>query len=182
MKVIAFTGMPFSGKTEAVNVAREMNIPVIRMGDLVWDEVKKLGLEINDANVGKVANEMRIKEGMDIWARKTIEKIKKLEDVNCIVIDGIRNIEEVELFKEKLGKDFVLIAIHASPGIRIKRALARGRKDDVRSIEELKEREKRELKWGLGLVIASADIILTNESDLEEFRQKVKEVLHKVID
>ena len=76
MKIIAFAGMPFSGKSEAVRIAKEKNIPVIRMGDMVWDEVKKRGLELNDKNVGTIANEMRQKHGKDIWAKKTIERVK----------------------------------------------------------------------------------------------------------
>ena len=63
MKILAFTGMPCSGKTEAVKVAKEMDIPVIRMGDAVWREVKHQGLELNDKNVGDVANNMREKHG-----------------------------------------------------------------------------------------------------------------------
>ncbi|RKX48292.1 MAG: hypothetical protein DRP25_07625, partial [Thermotoga sp.] len=110
MKVIAFTGMPGSGKSEAVKVAREMRIPVIRMGDCVWEEVRKRGLELNDENVGRIANEMREKYGKDIWAKRTFEKIDPSWDI--VVIDGIRNIEEVDFFREKLGKDFTLIAIH----------------------------------------------------------------------
>ena len=68
MKIIAFTGMPFSGKSEAVEIAKKLGIPVVRMGDMVWDEVKKQGLEINDGNVGFIANKMRESHGMDIWA------------------------------------------------------------------------------------------------------------------
>ena len=32
MKIIAFAGMPCSGKSEAVRIAKEMNIPVIWFG------------------------------------------------------------------------------------------------------------------------------------------------------
>ena len=61
MKILAFTGMPASGKSVAVEIAKEKNIPVIRMGDAVWFETKKQGLLLNDKNVGKVANDMREK-------------------------------------------------------------------------------------------------------------------------
>ena len=76
MKILAFTGMPFSGKSEAVKIAREMNIPVVRMGDMIWDEVKKQGLVLTDQNVGNIATQMRKEHGKDIWAIRTIEKIK----------------------------------------------------------------------------------------------------------
>ena len=175
MKVIAFTGMPGSGKSEAVRVAREIGIPVVRMGDCVWEEVKKRGLELNDENVGRIANEMREKHGMDIWARRTLEKIDPSWDK--VVIDGVRNIEEVEFFREKLGKDFMLVAIHASPETRYKRLMERKREDDSTTLEKIKERDERELRWGIGVVIALADVIIVNEGSLEEFREKVKNLL-----
>ena len=74
MKVIAFTGMPFSGKSEAVKIAKEFDIPVVRMCDLVLEEVKRNGLELTSENVGKIAHKLRMKKGRDIWARKTDRK------------------------------------------------------------------------------------------------------------
>lgn len=173
MKAIAFTGMPGAGKTEAVKVAQEMGIKVISMGDEVRNEARKRGLELSDENVGRIADEMRREYGKDIWARKCIEKIGN-EDI--VVIDGIRNIEEVEAFREKI-EEFILVAIHASPKTRYERLINRRREDDSMNIEELKERERRELSWGLGDVIAMADIIVINEGNLEEFREKIKEIL-----
>jgi dephospho-CoA kinase len=181
MKIIAFTGMPCSGKTEAVNIAKEMNIPVIRMGDVVWEEVKSRGLEQNDKNVGKIANQMRDEHGKDIWARRTVEKIKSLGKKECIIIDGIRNIEEIDIFKKELSDYFTVIAIDASPQIRQKRVLSRGRRDDSNNINDIKERDKRELGWGLGAVIVSADILITNEGSRKEFQEKIKDILHEFL-
>ena len=174
MKVVAFTGMPGAGKTEAVNVAKEMGIKVISMGDEVREEVKRRGLPLNDENLGSVANEMREKYGKDIWAIKCLEKIKGNEEV--IVIDGIRNIEEVEAFRKKL-KNFILVAIHASPKTRYERLKKRQREDDSMDEEDLRKRERRELSWGLGDVIAMADIVVVNEGDIEDFKKKIKEIL-----
>jgi len=172
--------MPFSGKSEAVKIAKEMDIPVIRMGDMVWDEVKDRGLEINDKNVGFVANQMRKEHGEDIWARRTIKKIDKIKENNILVIDGIRNQEEVETFKKKLDENFLLIAIDVSDEKRYKRAIKRGRKDDSKDINKIKERDRREINWGLPRVIASADIIISNEKDIEKFRKEIKKVFKKI--
>lgn len=171
--------MPFSGKSEAVQIAKDISIPVVRMGDMVWDEVKKRGLKINDQNVGFIANKMREQYGKDVWAQRTIEKIKSLGKKERVVIDGIRNKEEIETFEKKLGKDFVLIAIIASHEIRLKRAFARGREDDSKNPNDVKERDKREIQWGLDTVIASADIIVPNEGTIEEFREKIKGILEE---
>jgi len=180
MKILAFTGMPFSGKTEAVQIAKDIGIQVIRMGDAVWNEVENRGLELNDKNVGMVANEMRKKHGMAIWAKRTIKKIKTLEEKDIIVIDGIRNIEEIEAFKKELGKDFLVIAIDVSNEARYKRAKKRGRKDDSKNLNEIKERDRRELGWGLGAVIASADIVVSNEGNIDDFKDKIRKTLDEI--
>ena len=180
MKIIAFTGMPFSGKSEAVKIAKDMNIPVIRMGDMIWEETKNRGLNLSDNNVGMIANTMRKEHGMDIWAKKTLEKIRLLKNIDKIVIDGVRNIEEIEAFEKKLGKDFLLIAVQVGDDIRYKRAMNRGREDDSIDLNLIKKRDKREISWGIGNVIASAEIIVSNEGTMEEFKQKIQKILKKI--
>lgn len=180
MKIIAFAGMPFSGKSEAVQIAKDMKIPVVRMGDMVWKEVKRQGLEINDANVGRIANDMRKLHGKDIWAKRTIEKIISLKNANKVVIDGIRNFEEIDFFKKMLNGSFTVIAVQVSDETRYKRAMNRGREDDSMDIELIKERDRREKGWGLDKVIASADIFISNEGNIKDFRNKVKEILNKI--
>jgi len=181
MRLLAFTGMPFSGKSEAVKIAKEMDIPVIRMGDMIWEEVKNRKLELSDKNVGTIASRMREENGKDIWARKTLEKIKSVENMNFIVIDGIRNVEEIDLFKRHLVGDFVVVAIEATDKTRQKRALTRDRKDDSKDLQKIKERDKRELDWGLGRVIASADIVVLNEGSVEDFQKKIREILERLL-
>ncbi len=180
MRVLAFAGMPFSGKSEAVKIAKEMDIPVIRMGDMIWEEVKNQKLELSDKNVGTIANQMREEHGKDIWARRTLEKIKSVENMNFIVIDGIRNIEEIDLFKRYLEGDFVVVAVEASDETRQKRALIRNREDDSKDLQRIKERDKRELCWGLDRVIASADIVVLNEGSVEDFQKKIREILERL--
>ena len=180
MKIIAFTGMPCSGKTEAVEVAKTLGLPVIRMGDMVWEEVKKQGLELNDENVGSIADSMRKKQGKNIWAKITIEKIISQKIKNKIIVDGIRNIEEVDLFKKKLCNNFILIAITSSDELRKKRSLSRQRKDDSNDIKKIEERDKREIRWGIKDLISTADIIIPNEHSINDFHREVKKVLEKM--
>jgi dephospho-CoA kinase len=176
LKIIAFTGMPFSGKSEAVKIAKEKKIPIIRMGDIVWEETKKMGLTLNEKNVGEIANNMRKKHGMDIWAIKTIEKIKNIKNTDILVIDGVRNLEEIETFKRNLGDDFLLVAIQVTDELRYQRAINRNRKDDSKDLARIKERDNREISWGLNIVIASADVIISNEGSLLELHNKIKQI------
>jgi len=180
MKIIAFTGMPCSGKSEAVQIAKNMKINVFRMGDMVLEEVKNQNLPLDDKHVGAIANQMREKFGKDIWAKKTLDKISKYNKLEYIVIDGIRNAEEIETFKKNLGKNFVVIAIVASDELRQKRFLKRGREDDSKEIKDLIQRDKRERNWGVDSVIASADIVISNQGSLEKLKSEITKIFNKI--
>ena len=172
--------MPASGKSEAVQIAKDKRVPVIRMGDLVWEETKRQGKALNDKNVGSIASSMRKTHGMDIWAKRTVEKIRSLKKSSLFVIDGVRNMEEIEYFKKELGQHFLVVAIDAPDELRRKRAIARGRTDDSKDLKDLEERDKREISWGLQKVIADADIIIQNKGSLEQLKIQVLNVFEKL--
>ncbi len=172
MLLILLVGLPGAGKEEFVKVAQERGYKIIRMGDVVREFVVSQGLELRDDIVGGIASEERKKHGKDIWARRTLEKIKK-GVAKRIVIDGIRSMDEVEVFKKELGKNAILVGIFAPRKLRFERIKKRGREDDISSWEEFVRREKRELSWGLGEVFALSDEMLLNTSSLEEFRENV---------
>jgi dephospho-CoA kinase len=173
MKVFGFTGMPWSGKSEAVTIAKNKHIPVFRMGDFVWDEVKKRGLDLNAENVGSVAHDMREKHGNFIWAQKTVDAIKRKVDEKIVVIDGLRSIEELHYFREHLSDSFNLVAITAPDELRHKRAKNRKRADDSINHQDIIKRDKREKQWGIDQVISSADISICNDSSLDALRKKI---------
>jgi dephospho-CoA kinase len=176
--IVLLVGMPGSGKEEFKKVAMELGWEVVSMGDVVRNYTTSLGLELNEKNVGSVASRERETKGMDIWARRTLEKIKNKKTV----VDGIRNREEVEFFKKNLGEKLVLVAILSSEKTRFKRIINRGRPDDVKNIEEFEERDRRELSWGLGNVISKSDYFIVNEGTLEEFKEKVRSFLNSLKD
>ncbi|ATU08488.1 dephospho-CoA kinase [Methanohalophilus portucalensis] len=179
MKIIAFVGMPASGKSEASKVIRNMGLNVINMGDVIREEVKHRQLDPTDSNTGTVANDLRDKEGMDAVARRCIPKIKQ-KDNDVVVIDGVRGIAEVETFKKEFGNEFSLIAISSPIENRFKRVRKRCRSDDMQKIEDLKIRDEREMKWGMGQAMETADVTIDNTASLKEFRQHVKDTVEKI--
>ena len=183
MKIIAFVGLPLSGKSTAAEVAREMGIPVVVMGDVVREETRRRGLELTDENVGKVAAELRKKEGMDAIAKRIIPKIRELaKEHGVVVVDGIRGIAEVERLKKEFGDDFILINIESPLELRFQRALKRRREDDVKTIEDLKRRDEREISWSMGEAMKVADFTIENTSNLEEFKEKVRSLLDSLME
>ena len=55
-----------------------MGLPVVRMGDLIWEEVSRQGLPRDAQHVGQVANAMRQSHGPDVWSRRTVERVRQV--------------------------------------------------------------------------------------------------------
>lgn len=175
MKLIAFVGMPASGKSEAAAIARSLKIPVINMGDVVREENARRGLPPTDENIGSTGTALRREEGMDAIAKRCVPRIPL--NFPVVVVDGVRNIEEINYFKKTFGHDFKLIAIHTPFELRFERVKRRSRSDDMRSIEELKKRDEREKGWGLEKAIEMADVTIQNIDTVEKFRKQIEELL-----
>ena len=176
MKIIAFVGMPASGKSEASRTAVEMGIPVVNMGDVIRKEVLRRGLEPSDANTGMVATDLRKCEGMDAVAKRCISQIQETGS-KLLVVDGVRGIAALECFRREFGKKFVLVAIYAPLDTRFDRVQNRGRSDDMDNIDGLRNRDERELGWGMGDAIIASNAEIENDSTLEVFKEKVIAVL-----
>ena len=95
------------------------------------------------------------------------------------LIDGCRSLDEVDSFR-KLCDDLIVICVHASRQDRFDRIMARGREDVPKDIDEFDERDKKELDWGIGDIIALSDVVISNDSDLETFRDKIKTTFEKL--
>lgn len=180
MKVLILTGMPGSGKSTAVEHARQYGIPIYRMGDAVWAEVRARGLELENKAVGKVANEMRETHGPGIWAERTVEQVRKAKAAPLIIIDGCRSKDEVRVFKKEFGEDLFIVAIVAPQRTRFKRLKARARKDDIKTMDDLKARDRREVRWGLDKVMETAELKIKNNGTVEELRAAMDDLLDQI--
>jgi len=169
-ELLLVVGMPGCGKGEVVTIAKEMGYTALVMGDIVREEALKRGREIKDS--GLIAQQLRIELGNSAIAQLTIPKLEGKE--KCI-IDGIRGYSEVVEFKKHF--DTTVIAIHSSPHKRFERLRSRGRDDDPLRFEEFRERDHRELGFGIGDAIALSDVMIINEDGLEEYRENISKVL-----
>lgn len=170
-----------SGKTEVAKALAKFDVPSVRMGDVVWDEIKRRDQEINESTVAAVANELREREGLGAIAKRCVPLIESQgKGKRALVVDGIRGIAEVDEFRRAFGDSFHLLAIWAGEGIRYSRIASRGRADDAMSLESFREKDRRELSWGLGEALALADSIIVNEGTLEELHKRAIGLFEKV--
>jgi dephospho-CoA kinase len=178
--VIGVVGLPASGKGEFSQVAGELGIPVVVMGDVVRSAAAEAGLSCDDASLGELAGRLRREKGMDIIALETVAIVGK-KSAPVVLVDGIRGDAEVETF-HACFPDFVLIGIQADIGARLSRMATRGRSDATLCSGDLAVRDERELSWGLGRALARADYLLENNGTLDEFRLAARMLLLRLME
>ncbi len=182
LKVIGIVGPQGSGKTEVAKTISELGVPCVRMGDLVWNEVKRRGQEVTEENVARVAGELRERLGQGAVAKLCIPLIKRVgKDKPAVVVDGIRSEAEVKEFRRMFHRDFYLIAVQCGEKIRYSRIASRRRADDASTMEKFVMKDRREESWGLEGAMKSADFTIVNEGTLEELRERAVGVYKKVV-
>ena len=175
MDVIGTVGLPGSGKGEFANVARDLGVPVVTMGDVIREACRERGLDPAEHH-GEVAQALREEDGPLAIAERSIPLIRAAgEGADTVVVDGLRSAAELERFRDAFGDDFTLVAVEAPFEARAERIDARGR--DNTAAETLRERDERELGFGMGEAIDRADRRIGNDGSLAAFRAAVREVL-----
>ena len=158
MKVIGFCGLPGSGKSTVLKAIEDLGI-IVTMGDVIRNEANHRNIAPSDENLGKIALELRKNYGPEVIAEKCVNLIKKLES-EVIFIDGLRSMAEVIVFRKHWK--FPLIATVVDENIRYQRLSNRKRPDDPNSLSEIRDRDQREIRFGLNEVIENANYKINN--------------------
>jgi dephospho-CoA kinase len=139
----------------------------------------------------EVAHDLRMKNGRGVLAKllsqKILKELNKSKDFNLVVvIDAIRNPEEVNVFKKEMKSKFFLVAITAPIELLIERLSRRARYDESKEVIKekdkarvmlIKELGKDEPSYGhnVNKCISDADYIIDNSGTIEEFYKKIIE-------
>lgn len=182
MQVIGVTGLPGSGKSVVARVANNLGFNVIRMGDVIRDEALK-----RNEDIGETAIKLRKEYGKYVVAERCVEMIKEashnsLKEKNGkkYIIEGIRSPAEVEIFRKHFGV-FKVMAIFSSPKTRFMRLKRRNRSDDSSELSEFKNRDQRELNFGIGNAIATSDYMIVNEGPIWKYKNSIRIILKSEI-
>jgi len=174
-KIIAVVGMPGSGKSETVKIFEEFGFSRIYFGGIVIEEVKKLGLDVNEENESMVRRNLRRKYGLSAIAKLSLSKIKEALIKGDVVIDGLYSWEEYKLLIKEFPQ-MNIVAVYASPRARYSRL--EKRIDRPLSQEEAKSRDYDQIEnLHTGGPIAMADFTIKNEGSLKNLKEKIKELI-----
>jgi dephospho-CoA kinase len=177
MIVIGFCGLPGSGKSTALEAISDLGI-IITMGDIIRNEAKHRTLPLNDKNLGMIAKELRLLGGNEIIAEKTVNLIKTLNS-EVVFVDGVRSLSELIVFRKNWK--FPLITIETKKKYRYERILDRARSDDSKGEEFIRDRDEREINFGLNELIKAADYRISNNASIEDLKNKTRKLILKLI-
>ncbi len=177
MIIISVVGQPASGKDTVADYIATKGFAEYSSADFIRRDMDKVGIETTRSNMQVFSADMRKKVGNGYPAMYMTENIQ-----GDTVISGFRNTAEVEVFKEKFGDQYKIIAVEAPIETRYKWASDRKRIGDNISFEEFKKEEDNEKANNTGShevdkVIGMADIKLINDGTLEDLYGKIDEVL-----
>jgi dephospho-CoA kinase len=172
-KIIAVIGMCGSGKSEAVKFFVESGYKRVYFGEVVMNEMKRLGLEVNEANERATRENLRKEFGMGAMAVKSLPIIKEFMKNSNVVIESLYSWEEFKILKNEFGEAFKLLNIYTTKDLRYERLLKRPFRPLTN--EESKSRDISEIeKLDKGGPIAYADFLIMNDGTLDEMNVELK--------
>lgn len=201
---IGLTGLPSSGKGEFVTILKKMlndkNIifTYYSLSNELRKEARKRGLTIKRDVLHNLGNEIRSQHGNGILSLKLCKKISKelTQVVNTdrmvIIIDGIRNPEEVLVFRKEFGDSFSLIAIKVPIVEVLKRLSNRSRQDENTKVLKhknaafqmvIRESGEGEPSHGINIneCMTMAEYAIDNSMNREHLTQQVEELYESLI-
>jgi len=162
-----------SGKSEAVKFFVDSGYKRVYFGEVVMNEMKRLGLEVNEANERATRENLRKEFGMGAMAVKSLPIIEEFMKHSNVVIESLYSWEEYKILKDKFGEAFKLITIYTTKELRYERLLKRPFRPLTN--EESKSRDISEIeKLDKGGPIAYTDYLIINDGSLDEMNVELK--------
>ena len=209
--IIGITGTFGSGKSTAADFFKSKGFKKIILSSFLEKEANRRGFgKITRKILQDIGNEWRKKYGKEILAKKALKflgenklpqsslrgipqadefvsrlylrnKLRSITARNRVVIDGIRNVGEIDEFGK--NSNFVLIAILTDRKVRFTRLKKIKRREHL-TWELFNKLDRRDIGVGQGKVglqvgtcLAMADIFIDNNSGMDEFKNKLTNFL-----
>jgi len=185
--IVFIVGMPGAGKSIVSDELVKDGFAYVRFGQIVIDEIKKRGLEVNEVNEKVVREELRKEHGMGVMATLNMQTFDELLKKSNVVGDGLYSWTEYKILKEKYGERMHVLAVYAPPRLRYDRLENRSAEGDAdsrfRSIpkEKSKSRDYAEIE-GIekGGPIAMADFTIINTGSVEDAKTQLQNFLKQL--
>jgi dephospho-CoA kinase len=177
-KVLAIVGMAGCGKTEAVKYLQEkFKWPKVYFPETLFEELQARGLEFTQDNERPLREELREKEGLGVFATRSLPKIEdQLKTSPVVILESLYSWAEYKIIKQHYPDFFRTIAIYSSPAMRFARLRNRPERP-ITTYEEFQKRDWTEIEnTDKGGPIAIADYTISNLGALEALHQELDQI------
>jgi len=176
--LLAFVGMPGSGKSEAAHYIKQKGIPVVRLGDLTEKAIREKGLQQTPETEAEIRESLRKEFGMAVYAQRAEQKIADLLAKGSVIVDGLYSWEEYVFLQQKFPAIKVAY-VYAEPSIRYERLSKR--KVRPFSFQEARNRDVAEIeRLHKGGPIAIADFLITNNDTIEHLYSELNTLFARI--
>jgi len=177
--VIGLVGQAGAGKDETRKILSQKKHSIeVQLRKVVEEELKRVGMPINNITLRTQATKMREDYGKNIMIKRNINKINRLlKEYDIVIINSFKSIDEIKYIKKVLSYPVYVLGIKADPNIRFERLSKRGLPWDMKDRESFLWRDDVELNWGLGNALMMVDYFITNEGTLKDLENEVTKFL-----
>ncbi len=181
--VVGITGPFGSGKTSAAKFLESQGFTRITLSSFLEGKLKEEEKEITRKNLQDLGDEWRGEFGSSILAKKALEFAFEKE-IDRLVIDGIRNLGEIEELKN--NSNFILLGVFADRDVRFARIRKMPRREELTrdlfdqlDYRDLGITEDKETGLQVAKCFAISDYFI-DSNDEASFENKLKGFLEKI--
>jgi len=185
--VLGLTGPNAAGKGEICKYLATKGYYVTSLSDILRKIAVEKNISLSRINLVNLGNELREKYGAGVLAKWLIKELSKNHNKSYVkvVVDSIRNIQEVKEFRKKFKSRFFLVYVDAPKKLRFKFMKLRNRESDPKTYKEFLKVEKKEKSDKLThqqihKCKKLKNFLIYNNSTLEELHKKIDKILQKV--
>lgn len=177
--IIGIVGSIASGKDTVADYLKEKGFVSFSHSDILREMMRKEEIETTVPNMTEYGNNLRETKGHGYLSEVISDKIG--DDKN-VIITSIRQVGEIEYYRKRWDKKFLLIKLDAPKQIRLERLLKRARPGDVTSMEELDiiEAKQADGKGGginMNRCFEMADREIENAGSFEDLYKKIDQLI-----
>lgn len=151
LRFVGVTGLPGAGKGAFIDLLRPLlaergiETRYYSLSDQLREEARRRELPVERPVLRAIANQLRQEHGSGVLSLMVVRQMR--QDLSAlpagtplvVIVDSIRNPEEVRALRGELGGQFVLVAVEAPLEVLVQRLASRARYDEPEEIVKRKE-------------------------------------------
>lgn len=204
LRFIGVTGLPGAGKGAFIDVLNPLlaekgvETEYYSLSDELRAEARRRGRTIERPVLRTIANQLRLEHGSGVLSLLVVSKLRQDlasyagDAALVVIIDAIRNPEEVNVLRHELGAAFSLVGVEAPLEVLVDRIAARARFDEPDEFVQKREAARKMILGESGKgepshghnitqCIDMADYHIDNSQSLEELAGQTRQFIEDTI-